>query len=176
MAWREKNRNTFAFFYILSVLIQKGQYICDGLQVTTNTLTLIPMIHGSLCPLPLKVDNLCDCFDQQNIQEVTLWQFPGPRLNRLAASTSCLLGKSVALQEACLHHDHHAVRKPKLAMWEAMYRERCLTHPQLIHSSQHRHQPCESRSLQRASFGYDHTQDIKQQPPSWAHETRNHDR
>lgn len=50
------------------------------------------------------------------MEEVSLCQFTGPGLKRMATSTSCLLGKPVASSEACVYYDHHTVRKPKLAM------------------------------------------------------------
>lgn len=40
---------------------------------------------------PLRLGGLCDCLDQQNVVEVTLGQFPGPGLKKLASSTFCLL-------------------------------------------------------------------------------------
>lgn len=39
----------------------------------------------------LKLRQVCEYFDQQNVVEVTLCQFPGPGFKKLAASTSCPL-------------------------------------------------------------------------------------
>ena len=47
------------------------------------------------------MSRLCDCFDQQHMEEVVLGQYQGPGHEIPAASTYCLLEPS-----------HHAVRKP----------------------------------------------------------------
>lgn len=57
--------------------------------MATNSLILL--LLRERVSVHLNVGRFCGWFEQENMADVVLGQFPGPGLKGLAASTSCLL-------------------------------------------------------------------------------------
>ena len=74
---------------------------------------------------PLTLADPVTCFDQENAAEVTLGQPLTLTLKVTPSSLSSLPLSTGAspMEEVQLPRDHHAVRKPKLAMWKERGRQ-----------------------------------------------------
>lgn len=106
----------------------------------------MPSRDGTLCPLPLSVNGLCDYSAQRNVAEVTLCQFPGPGPDNTVVLPSCLLGGTVALKEAASAVTTVLWGSPRWPCAEAMEERGVWPVPSWC--SQPRHHTCEWRSLQ----------------------------
>lgn len=60
-----------------------------------TTSSLILLLWRGRVSVHLHTDMFCGCFEQHNMADEVLAQFPGSGLKRLAVSTSCLLAQSL---------------------------------------------------------------------------------